>query len=230
MFIDATETLTDRVLLDNEIQVATASMNTNNYATSNKVTLTTGGTGTSWLSYTSANSLPFNNFSNAKNAVRAGIAMTPNALAVNYQAAEVLSNHPTYIDRYKYTSTEPATQSGLNPVIRGLRVNEGSAIKATNAEGAATTTGDVWVDSGGNAAALVYYTSQQMGPRSMHFMRTFEAPHAKTNTRGMTVQRFELPTRGSAKVQVSTVRDWKGVALDSNSKFLGGYLILSAIV
>lgn len=229
-FIDATETLTDRVMLDNEIAVATASMNASNYGSSNKVTLTTGGSGTSWLSYTSTNSLPFSNLSNAKNAIRAGIARVPNSIAVNYQAAEVLSNHPTYIDRYKYTSTEPATQSGLNPVIRGLKVVEGSAIKTTNAEGATTATGDVWVDSGGNAAALVYYSSQALGPKSMHFMRTFEAPDAFLNVRGFAVQRFELPTRKSAKVQVSTTRDWKGVAVDASSKFLGGYLILSAIV
>jgi hypothetical protein len=229
-FIDATETLTDRILLDNEIAVATIAMNTGNYASGNKATLTTGGSGTSWASYTSTSSNPFGNLSTARNVVRQGIMRAPNRFLVNYQVGEVLSNHPAYIDRYKYTSTETATQTGLQPVIRGMMVVEGSAIKTTNVEGATTATGDVWVDSGGNAAALVYFASDSLGPKSMHFMRTFEAPDAYLNTRGIVTQRFELPTRKSAKVQVSTTRDWKGVALDGSSKFLGGYLFLSAIV
>ena len=229
-FIDATETLTDRVMLDNEIAVATAAMKASNYASANKVTLTTGGTGTSWASYTSANSLPFSNFSNAKNAVRAGIMQVPNAMVVNYQAAEILSNHPNYTDRYKYVTSEIATKSGLAPVVRGLEVIEGSAIKATNAEGATFASGDVWVDSGGNAAALVFFKSKSVAPRSMHFMRTFEAPDAYLNARGYITQRLEVPSRKSARVTVSTTRDWKGVAVNGSGQFLGGYLILSAIV
>ena len=229
-FIDATEMLTDRVMLDNEIAVATAAMKTGNYASSNKVTLTTGGSGTSWASYTSTSSLPFSNFSTAKNAVRAGIMRVPNRMLLNYQVAEILSGHPNYTDRFKYTSSEIATKSGLVPVLRGMTIVEGAAIKASNAEGATFTSGDVWVDSGGNAAALIYYSSQQLGPKSMHFMRTFEAPDPVSGARGFVTSRYELPTRKSAKVQVSTVRDYKGIALDASSKFQGGYLILSAIV
>jgi hypothetical protein len=229
--IDAQDGLNERVLLDNEIAVASVAMNTSNYASGNKATLTTGGSGTSWASYASASSLPFSNFSTAKNVVRSGIMRVPNALTINYQAAEILSNHPTYTDRFKYTTTEIATKSGLVPVIRGLEVIEGTAIRINSAEGASTvTTGDVWVDSGGNAAALVHFKGTGIGPKSMHFMRTFEAPDAQSGMRGLITKRFELPTRGSAKIQVSTTRDWKGVAVDSNSKFLGGYLFLSCVV
>lgn len=229
-FIDATEMLTDRVMLDNEIAVATAAMKAGNYGSSHKVTLTTGGSGTSWASYTSTSSLPFSNFSTAKNAVRADIMRVPNKMLLNYQVAEVLSGHPAYTDRFKYTSSEIATKSGLVPVVRGMEIVEGAAIKATNAEGATFSSGDVWVDSGGNAAALIYYSSQQVGPKSMHFMRTFEAPDPVVGARGFITARYELPSRKAAKVQVSTVRDYKGIALDASSKFIGGYLILSAIV
>lgn len=229
-FQDATETLTDRLMLDNEIMVATMAMNAANFSSGNKATLTTGGSGTSWASYTSANSLPFTNLSSAKNAIRSAALRVPNNIVLNYQVAEILSNHPAYIDRYKYTSPETATKSGLNPVIRGLRVIEGSAVKATNAEGATFSSGDVWVDSGANAAALVFYRSEQVGPKSLHFMRTFEAPDAVSGARGYVTKRFELPSRSSAKIQVSTTRAYKGVALDASSKFAAGYLILSAIV
>lgn len=228
--MDAQEGLSERVMLDNEIATAYIAMNAANYASSNKATLTTGGSGTSWASYGSASSVPFTNFSTAKNTVRSGIMRVPNALTINYQAAEILSNHPAYIDRYKYTTSETATKSGLNPVVRGLEVIEGTAIKITSAEGATTTTGDVWVDSGGNAAALVHFKGRGTGPKTMHFMRTFEAPDAQAGVRGLITKRFELPTRGSSKIQVSTTRDWKGVAVDSNGKFLGGYLFLSAII
>lgn len=229
-YIDATETLTDKIMLDIEIGVATRAMKAGNYPSANKVTLTTGGSGTSWASYSSTASVPFTNLSNAKNAVRASIMRIPNRILLNYQVAEILSGHPAYLDRYKYTTNEIATKSGLNPVIRGLQVVEGSAIKATNTDGATFASGDVWVDSGSNAAALVYYSDRSVAPRSMHFMRQFEAPDAALGTRGYTTQRFELPSRKSSKVQVSTTRDFKFVAVNGSSQAIGGYLILSAIV
>lgn len=228
--VDATEMLTDRLMLDHEIYVATKACASASYPSAHRVTLTTGGTGTSWASYTSANSLPFSNLSTAKNQVRSAIMRVPNTLMVNYRVGEILSNHPTYLDRYKYTSAETATKSGLNPVIRGLQVIEGSALKATNNEGATFASGDVWVDSGANACALVYYRGDNPGPRSMHFMRTFEAPDAATGARGFVTTSYELPIRKSTKIQVQRTTDVRGIAVNASSELLGGYLILSAIV
>lgn len=229
--VDATEHLTERQMLDLEMMVANQAMKLGNFPSANKVTLTTGGTGTSWNSYASANSAPFSNFSTAKNAVRAGIGRVPNYVLINYQAAETLSGHPAYLDRYKYTSSESLTKSGLVPILRGLTVVEGSAIRATSAEGAATfTSGDVWIDSGGNAAALIFYRSAQVGPKSLHFMRLFEAPDAQSGARGYVTRRYDLPTRKSQKVEVSRVIDVKGTAVDGSGLFLGGYLIASCIV
>lgn len=227
---DAAEFLTDLLQLDNEMAVAYKAMNGGLFPTAGKTTLTTGGSGTSWLSYTSANSLPFSNFSTAKNYVRSQIMRVPNALAINYQAAEVLSNHPTYIDRYKYTTPETATRSGLNPVIRGLKVVEGSAVRLTNVEGATAATGDVWVDDGGNAAALVYYASRSLGPKTIHFGRVMEAPEEQGGARGFVTRRYEEPKRKAQRVEVCMTRDWKLIAVDGSSKAIGGYLMKSVIV
>src|SRR5438045_1386488 len=86
--------LTERLMLDNEVAVTGLVAKRANFPASNKAALTTGGTGTSWAQYASANSLPFNDIKNAKLAVIKGIAREPNAMALSVDAARTLADHP----------------------------------------------------------------------------------------------------------------------------------------
>lgn len=228
--IDATEMLTDRIKLDCEIQAARLMFTTTNYPSANKVTLTTGGSGTSWASYSSANSKPLNNIRDGRTQVRKSIMRDANTLLMTQDVALTLADHPDIKDLIKYTNPDALTESGLPKKVRGLTVVEGSAQKNTSAEGAAFSGGNVWVDENGYSCALVLYVGSGAGPRSMHYGRTFEAPDATTGARGFSVRKYRDDPRRGLVVECGVTRAWQAIAVDSNSKAIGGYLIDSAMV
>lgn len=228
--IDATNVVTERMKIDNESAVAKTACTTTNYPTSNKVLLTTGGSGTSWASYTSTNSLPLSNIRDGKIAVRKGILREPNRALFTVDAAQVLADHPDVKELVKYVHADALTSSGLPRVLRGLQVIEGSAQQATNNEGAATVTGNIWADENGTAVCLIFYASPDTGPRSVHFMRTFDVKDATTGVRGISIRRYRDEPKKGEWVEGAMTRDWKMVATDSNGKAIGGYLISGTVL
>jgi hypothetical protein len=227
---DATLFLTNRIALDNEIQVANLVGNTAKYGSANKKTLVSGaGTNpgdSSWKATGQANSDPFANFTAARLAVIKSLFQEPNTMLLTIDSAQYLSQHPKYVDRYKYVSKEGINEKRLVlPVVNGLNVIEGGAQKATNAEGQALVTGNVWVDSGAKNLALIFYRGMETGPRSLHFGRTFEAPDDTSGARGWSVRRYRDEPRKGSVIEVSTLRDWKLVAVDGSGLSLAGYLL-----
>lgn len=218
---DATIHLTNTLLLDNEQMVANLVGNASNYPSANKSTLTTGASGTSWASYASANSLPMKNLQDAKTQIMKGIQRTANSLAITHDAAKVLTEHPTYRDEFKYVSAENLTASGLMPLIKGLTV-----IELTTQ----TTSGNVWNASDSNPFALVFYRDPDIGPRTVHFGRTFDAPDDMSGAHGMTIRRYRWDPLKGDYIEASMLRDYKFIAVDSSSKAIGGYLYLSVTV
>jgi hypothetical protein len=227
---DQTLQLTERLKLDNEVMAATLACKRANYPASNKVTLTTGGSGTSWASYASANSNPLGDIKNGKLAVIKGIAREANALAITVDAARTLADHPNIKDLVKYVHQDALTMSGLPKVLRGLEVVEGSCQKNTAAEGAAYSGGNVWQADDGTAMALVFYRNPNPSLRAVSFGYTFEAPDDATGVRGLSVRRWREDRRKGDMLEVAFLRDWQLIAVDGSNLSLGGYLISSATV
>jgi len=225
--IDATYLVTERIKLDNEVQVANKVGTRANYNAAYQEQLTTGSTGTSWAQYASANSNPFTDLKNGRIQVIKGIQRNANTLLLTVDSARTLADHPLYKDLYKFTTIEGQTVSGLSKTIRGLDVIEGFQQKNTQAENptGAATTGDVWVDDQGQNMALVYYRTSNTGPRTMHFGRTFEAPDETTGVRGFQVRRYRWEILNGQYIEGSCLRDWKIIAKDANGLAIGGYLI-----
>lgn len=230
--IDATMAVTETVTLDNEIAVAGKAMKRANYASGNKVQLTTGGSGTSWLSYTSTNSLPFSDLTNGKTAVIGGLVRPPNKVLMNYAVAVTLSQHPEYLKRLQYVTKEGLTSAGLLPVLVGLEVVEARAQYVNSAEGATITNTYVWVDDQGQNAALVYYQGPGASLRQPAYGYTFEAPDDTLGARGFLIKRWREEWRDVEVIECRTTRDWRFTATDgsangdnSNGYALGAYLI-----
>lgn len=228
--IDQTTQNAQRLLLDNEIAVAALVGKRASYATANKATLTTGGTGTSWAQYASANSNPFNDIKNAKIAVIKGIAMEPNSMLIGVDAARTAADHPLVKDLVKYTHQDALTMSGLPKVWRGLSVMEGMQQKNAGGEGAAFSGSNVWVADDGTQMALIYYRNANPAPRSVSFGYTFEAPDDTTGVRGLAVRKWREEKRKGMMVETSFMRDWKVIALDAANAYVGGYLLSSVTV
>lgn len=231
--LDATTVVTERLKLDNEIMTAKLACNSAGYAAANKVLLTTGGSGTSWASYASANSLPLSDIKNGKVQVKKGVLREANRMLVTMDTGLTLADHPDIKELVKYVSQDALTTSGLPKVVRGLMVIEGGAQKATSAEGVATvTSGNVWVDENSTNIALIFHHGGDVGPRSIHFGRAFEAKNAGMgNARGFAIRRYRDNPKKGEWIEGCMTRDWKFIAKDvngANGKPIGGYLISGA--
>lgn len=223
--IDATMVVTERMSIDLEREAAALGAASTSFPSSNKELLTTGGSGTSWASYTSTASDPFKQIRNGKLGVRKGILREPNQMLLSIDAAVTLADHPLVKELVKYTNPEALTQSGLPRVVRGLNIIEGAGQYVNSAEGATTTTSNIWVDENGTQIALIFYRSSNLGTRSVHFGRTFDAPDATTKARGFSVRTYRDEPRASLMVEGNRTYDLKLIARDSSSKSLGGYLV-----
>lgn len=225
--IDQTIQLTERLMLDNEVMAAGKVGAHGSYNASNTETLTTGGTGTSWAQYASANSNPFTDIKNGRLAVIAGIMRDANTFFMDVTTARTLADHPLVKDLIKYTSTSALTASGLPPIIKGLTVLEAPAQKNTAVEGAAYSGANVWQDdvSTNKNMALVYYRNPQPTLKGVSFGYTFEAPDDATGVRGFSVRRWREDKRKGNMVECSFLRDFQFIAQDGSAKAIGGYLI-----
>ncbi len=228
--VDQTIQLTERLMLDNEIAVAGLVTKRANYPASNRAVLTTGGSGTSWAQYGSANSSPFTDIKNGKLAVIRGIAREPNRMLLSVDAARALADHPNVKDLVKYTHQDALTVSGLPKVMRGLTVIEGAAQRNTAAEGAAYVGGNLWQADDGTALALIYYAPESPSLRTVSLGYTFEAPDDATGARGLAVRRWREEKRKGSMIEAAFLRDWRFIAVDGSGLALGGYLLSSVTV
>jgi hypothetical protein len=226
--MDQTIQLTERLMLDNEIAVVGIVAKRANYPAGNKVALTGGGTGTSWAQYASANSLPFTDIKNAKLAVQKGLMKEANTFLAGIDTCRTLADHPLVKDLVKYTHQDALTTSGLPKVMRGLDVVEANGQKNTAAEGAAFAGGQIWLADDSTSMALIFYRNPTPTIKSVAFGYTFEAPDDASKARGFAVRRWREDKRKGNMIEVSFMRDWRLIAVDSNSKAVGGYLISNA--
>ena len=234
--IDGTVSVTESLMLDNETMVASVACKSTNYAAANKVLLTGGANGTSWGSYTSANSKPLSNIRDGKIAVRKGIIREPNNGLYSLDTAQTLADHPDIKDLVKYTHMDALTSSGLPKVLRGLTTIEGAQQVVTSAEGAATTvTGNVWQDENATNVCLIYYASASVAPRSVHFGRTFDCPDDTNEARGVSIRRYRDEPLAGEWIEGAMTRDWRFVSVDGSTNgyksagyAIGGYLISGA--
>jgi hypothetical protein len=225
--MDQTVQLTERLMLDNESAVAGIACKRANYPSANKVALTTGASGTSWAQYSSTSSVPFTDIKNGKLAVIHGIGREPNAMLLSVDTARTLADHPNVKDLVKYVNQDALTMSGLPKTLRGLSVIEGAAQKNTAVEGAAFSGANVWQADDGTALALLFYRNTSPSLRGVSLGYTFETPDDATGARGYAVRRWRDEKRKGSLIEVSFLRDWRLIAVDSSSLALGGYLITS---
>ncbi len=227
--IDGTTQVTETMSIDLEMESANLGCRTTNFPSANRELLTTGGSGTSWASYSSTSSDPFRQIRNAKLQIRKGVMREANQMLLTADTAYTLADHPLVKDLIKYTNPEALTMSGLPRVVRGLNLIEGSAQRRTSGEGAAAfTSGNTWVDENGTNIALIFYRSNVLGPRTIHFGRIFDAPDATTKARGFSVRTYRDEPRSSLMVECNRTYDMRLIARNSSNQSVAGYLVSGA--
>ena len=123
---DATEFVTNRLLLRREIQWAT------DYFASG-VWGTDSTPANLWSDYVASD--PIADIRTGKRTVKVNTGFEPNTLVLGYDVFIKLQDHPDIVDRYKYTQSEVITEAMLAKLFGVQKVLVAGGVKATNVEG-----------------------------------------------------------------------------------------------
>jgi len=221
-----TEDILARIVCDNAL-----------YNAACKVTLTTGGSGTSWGqgSYASANSSPLGNLRTGRAAIIRTLQRAPNTLVLSDGTAQALADHPELKDILKYTDGKMWIEgTGLPEEIRGLNIVVASAVANTAAAGAAYSGEFIFQEAGGTnkqVAILCYVPpGKVIGARSMASFAWFDSTDQTTQKRGFSLRQWRDEDRKGFVVEASTTMDIRPIVVDGSSLITGAYLIRECTV
>lgn len=152
---DATRFVTTRLLLRQELQFVTDAFTTGVWGTD--VTGAAAGNGTTTRTYWNdySNSDPIEDVEDAKEAILKNTGYMPNVLVIGYQVWRKLKNHPLFVDRIKYTSSEAITKAIIARYFEIDEILVAQSIYVTSKENAATPT---FAFTFGKSALLMYRT------------------------------------------------------------------------
>lgn len=186
--IDATNNVTERMVLNKENDAFTQMTSSSNFTGSNKTTLS----GTSqWNDY--ANSDPIGDVRTAVDGVKLNIlGKRPNTLVITYQVYSVLRNHPEILDRVKYSQLGVITADLLAQVFDIQRVLIPDVVYNTANEAQTDSISYLW----GKNVWVLYIT-----PR----------PGIRTITFGYTLQKGARQTLQWRDPEPDKFQDWVGV-------------------
>lgn len=146
--MDATENITEQLLIDKEMALASSMADTSVITTSN---ITLSGTD-QWSDFT--NSDPIDDVRTGMVAVQKQIGRKPNTMILSKLTYDKLIDHPAIVERVKYSLGAAVTPDLLARIFDVGRVLVAEAIKNTATEGASDSMDYIW----GKHAWLAYIT------------------------------------------------------------------------
>ncbi|CCD89838.1 conserved protein of unknown function [Bradyrhizobium sp. ORS 285] len=160
-YVDATENVTEMMLVEKEVNAASLLLNTSN------ITQNTTLSGTS--QWSDDNSDPIRDVRTAKNVIRSSVIQVPNTLMLSQSVRDKLIDHPAIIDRFKYVQGGIITNEMLARAFDVDRVIIGAAQKNTAVEGQSDSMSDIW---GKNA--LLCYINPRRGQKIVTLGVTYQ--------------------------------------------------------
>jgi len=125
---EATELVTEGILLNKEVDAANKVLDPNNYHPDLRITLGTNGT-YKWSDYDNSN--PILDVHRAKEAIHRKSGVRANTIIMSEQVLNVLKLHPKIIDVVKYVERGIVTEELLASVFGVDQILVGSALKST---------------------------------------------------------------------------------------------------
>jgi hypothetical protein len=126
---EATELVTEGILLNKEIDAANQVLNPNNYHADLRLTLGSSGAPAKWSDY--QNSDPILDIHRAKEALHKKSGIRPNTLIMSEQVMNVLKLHPKLLEVIKYVQRGIVTEELMKTVFGVDQILVGSALKST---------------------------------------------------------------------------------------------------
>lgn len=167
--MDAAESITEQLLVDKEVALATV------MAATGTITQNTTLSGTSqWSDYT--NSDPFTNIRTGINTVQAAIGIRPNTLIFGQETWNKLVDHPDIVERIKYSMAGAVTAELVARLFDVQQVLIGSAVYNTAAEGQTDSLSYVW---GKNAWACYIAPTPKLKQVTFGFTMSYQTREAE---------------------------------------------------
>lgn len=219
---DATEFVTQKLLLERELAMKNLVTTIGNYATGMSVTLS--GT-TQFNDY--VNSDPIQVFTTAKLAMHAKVFFEPNLAVIPYQVMAVLENHPKIMDRIKYVRESVLTPQIVASVLGMEEVIIPAVGLGTNTSATSISLSYLW-----GKDIVLAWVPPRSGLRVPAFAYEFVWGYSGKE---QVVDRWREEPRKSDLIRVQRRYDLKmvGVETDPSSadygKSITGYLIKNAI-
>lgn len=150
---DATRFVTTRLLLRQEVQFVNDAFKTGVWNTdiTGVAAAPAANQVYQWSDY--ANSDPIDDVEAGKEQILSVTGYMPNVLVLGYQVWRKLKNHPLFLDRIKYTSSDSISKEIVARYFEVDEIMVAQSIRATSKEGAAT---DTFAFNFGKAALLMY--------------------------------------------------------------------------
>ena len=198
---DATEFVTQRMLMRQEIQWTTDFFSTSIWATD-------ATPANLWSDYTASD--PIGDVETGKSTILNSTGYLPNTLVLGYDVFRQLRHHPDIVDRVKYTSAENVTEDILARFFGVDRILIARAIRNTANEGAANSFSSI---AGKNAA--LYYVAPTPGLLTPSAGYSF-AWRGVSDGMGANVgiTRFRMPELRADRVEAQMAWDNKVIATD----------------
>jgi hypothetical protein len=210
---DATELVTQKIMLGRELIFKNLATTAGNYATNHSVTLAGNDR---WSSDVSANALsdPIADIKTGRSMVHSKLFLEPNVAVVPYQVMVALEDHPKFIGRIQYSDRAIFTQDLLGALFRIPKwIVPGVGYNAANNYGAAESLAYLWGDD-----VILAYVPPRPGLKIPAYGYEFRwGPQF--------VDRWREEKRVSDLVRVRRRYDVKFTALDASSKQVAGYII-----
>ena len=210
---DATEFVTQKLLLKREILFNSSYMTTGVWGTDYTGTNTAPGPGQvyQWSDFT--NSDPITDIDNAKEAINSQTGYMPNTMVIVSQVLRYLKNHTYILDRIKYTQRGVVTLDLLAALFEVPRIVVARSIKATANEGQATQTYDYIT---GKIAWLGYVEPNPglMKPSAGYIFAWKNLTRVAGNGYGIAISQFEMRKLKADRVEGEMCFDQKIVAPD----------------
>ncbi len=213
-FQDATEFVTQKLLLKQEAQWVTDYFGTSIWDTDITVA-------SKWDDYASSD--PLSDIEVGKETILSNTGFLPNTMVMGYQVFRQLKNHPDFVDRIKYTTPGGAlVTEGLMASLFGVdRVLVSQSIKATNLENATAA----YAFFHGKNVLLAYVNPNPsiMQPSAGYQFVWNQINEGGVGATDITVSRFRIPELKADRVEAQKAWDNKVVGADL------GYFLSAAV-
>lgn len=205
---DATEFVTQRIMLRKEIQFVTDYFTTSVWGTD----VTPSNL---WSDYAASD--PITDIETGKETVLSNTGFEPNTFVLGYQVWRRLRHHPDIIDRFKYVSAESVGTEMLANLFGVERVLVAKAVKATNVEG-----GTAAYSFTHGKHALLCYVSPRPSLRTPSAGYMFEWSGLNTvMDKAVRLRSFSIPELDVTRVEGEVAFDCKVTGSDLGYFFNG---------